>query len=93
MSKKKVTGNEHLLKISLLCIALGAGLSYSLTLDVGYIISRAIFSIIFWFIGLGVFLNWLTGDKSKLIVYDEYIWTVLAWVFFAVFITLMIIAY
>ena len=88
MSKKKVTGNEHLLKISLLCIALGAGLSYSLTLDVSYIVSRAIFSIIFWFIGLGIFFQWLLGDKSKLIVYDEYIWTVLGWVFFAVFVIL-----
>ena len=92
MSKKKVTGNEHLLKISLFCLALGAGLSYSLTIDGGYIISRAIFSIIFWFIGLGVFFQWLTGNKLKLIVYDEYIWTVLAWMFFAVFITLMLIA-
>ena len=93
MSKKKITGNEHLLKISLFFLALGAGLSYSLTIDSGYIISRAIFSIIFWFIGLGVFFQWLTGGKLKLIVYDEYIWTVLAWVFFGVFITLMIIAY
>ena len=86
MSKKKVTGNEHLLKISLFFLALGAGLSYSLTLDVDYIVSRAIYSIIFWFIGLGVFFQWLLGDKSKLIVYDEYIWTVLGWMFLAFFV-------
>ena len=64
MSKKKITGNEHLLKISLFCLALGAGLSYSLTIDGGYIISRAIFSIIFWFIGL-VVLFFVRDDYSS----------------------------